>query len=40
MDYFNFIAVFELVFRMPTFRHDASIHFYSNAALGVALLLE
>ncbi len=37
---FHFIAIYEHVFAMPTFRHDASIDFDGNAALRVALLLE
>ena len=37
---FHFIAIYEHVFDMPAFRHDASVDFDGNAALRVALLLE
>ena len=37
---FNFVAFTDHVLSMPTFRHNASIHFNGYTALSVALFFE
>ena len=37
---FNFVAFIEYVQAVLTFRHDASVHFNRNTALGLALLFK
>ena len=40
MDDFDFVAFAEHVFTMPAFRHDAPVHFDSDAALCIAMLFK